>query len=161
MKSGRNPLILGAALIVVLVALFLILKPGDSDDSDAPVVTNSATGSQELPATGKKAKPKPQPIPTVVIRNGEPVDGVLGIEVDQGDQIKFKVESDVDEEIHVHGYDISKDVSAGDSTTLSSGPQPASQSIPAFATVPTHPSAHPSRAGTSSPAGAAFPPSFP
>ncbi len=118
MKSGRNPLILGAVLIVVLAALFLILKPGDSDDSSDPVVTNSATETQEQPAT-KKAKPKPPPVPTVVIKNGEPVDGVLGIEVDQGDQIKFKVESDVDEEIHVHGYDISKDVSAGDSTTLS------------------------------------------
>ncbi len=118
MKSGRNPLILGAVLIVVLAALFLILKPGDSDDSSDPVVTNSATETQEQPAT-KKAKPKPPPVPTVVIKNGEPVDGVLGIEVDQGDQIKFKVESDVDEEIHVHGYDISKDVSAGGSTTLS------------------------------------------
>lgn len=118
MKSGRNPLILGAVLIVVLVALFLILKPGDSDDSSGPIVINSATGT-EGQAPAKKSKPKPPPVPTVVIKNGEPVDGVLGIEVDQGDQIKFKVESDVDEEIHVHGYDISKDVSAGDSTTLS------------------------------------------
>ncbi len=117
MKSGRNPLILGAVLIVVLVALFLILKPGDSDDSSGPIVINSATGT-EGQAPAKKSKPKPPPVPTVVIKNGEPVDGVLGIEVDQGDQIKFKVESDVDEEIHVHGYDISKDVSAGGSVTL-------------------------------------------
>ena len=119
MKSGRNPLILGAALIVVLVALFLILKPGDSDDSDAPVVTNSATGSQELPATGKKAKPKPQPIPTVVIRNGEPVDGVLGIEVDQGDQIKFKVESDVYLVMHLRPPGTTQAQSAVHCTTLS------------------------------------------
>ncbi|HTU15243.1 MAG TPA: hypothetical protein VMF31_08595 [Solirubrobacterales bacterium] len=119
MKSGRNPLILAAILIVAAVALFLVLKPGDSGD-DAPVVTNSATGPQQTKPAGKAAsKPEPAPVPTVIVKNGEPVDGVLGIEVDQGDRITFKVESDVDEEIHVHGFDISKDVAAGGSSTLS------------------------------------------
>jgi len=117
MKSGRNPIILAAVLIIAAIALFVILNPGDSDD-DAPVVTNSATEQPDA-QPAEKAKPKPPPVPTVIVKNGEPVDGVLGIEVDQGDQISFKVESDVDEEIHVHGYDISKDVAAGGSVTLS------------------------------------------
>lgn len=118
MKLGRNPLILAAVLIIAVIALFLVLKPGGDDDSDAPVVTNSATQKQAA-KPDQKAKPKPPPIPTVIVKDGQPVDGVLGIEVDEGDQIRFKVESDTDGEIHVHGFDISKNVTAGGSAKLS------------------------------------------
>lgn len=123
MNSRRNNFAIAGALIVVAVVLFLILKPDSSDKSQK--VTNSATAGV-TGSTGatdstqpKKAKPKPPPVPTVIVKNGTPVDGVLGIEVNKGDQITFKVISDVDEEIHVHGYDISKDVTAGGSVTLS------------------------------------------
>ena len=30
-----------------------------------------------------------------------------------GERIHFVVESDVDEEVHLHGYDVAKDVTAG------------------------------------------------
>jgi hypothetical protein len=119
MNLGRSPLILGTVLIVTAVALFLALRPGDSDESDGPVVANSATEETKAKPAKKKSKPKPPPVPTVVVKNGEPVDGVLGIEVDEGEQITFEVKSDVDEEIHVHGFDLSKDVSAGSSARLS------------------------------------------
>jgi len=120
MKSGRNPLILGAILVVAVIALFLVLRPGESDDSEGPVVTNSATEQNETePAEKKKSKPKPPPVPTVVVKNGEPVDGVLGIEVNEGENITFEVKSDVDEEIHVHGFDITQDVAAGGTAKLS------------------------------------------
>jgi hypothetical protein len=52
-------------------------------------------------------------VPTIVVRNGEPVGGVQELEYSAGDQIRFKVESDVADEIHVHGYDLMKDVAAG------------------------------------------------
>jgi len=39
------------------------------------------------------------------------------IEVDKGDTIEFRIKSDADHEIHMHGYDIAKDVSAGGSVT--------------------------------------------
>jgi hypothetical protein len=51
--------------------------------------------------------------PTVVIRNGEPVGGVQELEYSAGDEIRFRVESDVADEVHVHGYDLSEDVPAG------------------------------------------------
>lgn len=53
--------------------------------------------------------------PTIVIRNGEPVGGVEELEYSAGDQIRFTVESDVADEVHVHGYDLSQDVTAGGS----------------------------------------------
>jgi len=52
-------------------------------------------------------------VPTVVVRDGEPVGGVQTLEFDAGDEIRFQVSSDAAEEIHVHGYDVSKEVPAG------------------------------------------------
>lgn len=52
-------------------------------------------------------------VPTVVIRNGEPVGGVKELEYNAGDEIRFEVSSDVADEVHVHGYDLSQNVPAG------------------------------------------------
>jgi hypothetical protein len=52
-------------------------------------------------------------VPTIVIRDGEPVDGVAEIVVSAGEDVRFKVTSDQTEEIHVHGYDLAQTVPAG------------------------------------------------
>jgi hypothetical protein len=52
-------------------------------------------------------------VPTVVIRDGEPVGGIAELEYDAGDQIRFEVSSDIADEVHVHGYDLSQDLAAG------------------------------------------------
>jgi hypothetical protein len=52
-------------------------------------------------------------VPTIVVRDGEPVDGVAELEFSAGEEVRFRVSSDQAEEIHVHGYDISEDVPAG------------------------------------------------
>ena len=54
-------------------------------------------------------------MPTIVVRDGEPVGGVQTLEYTAGEEIRFRVSSDKAEEIHVHGYDIAKDVPAGGS----------------------------------------------
>ena len=51
-------------------------------------------------------------IPTIVIRNGEPVGGIRELEYSAGDEVRFRVESDVADEVHVHGYDLMEDVPA-------------------------------------------------
>ena len=52
-------------------------------------------------------------VPTIVVRDGEPVGGIQTLEFEAGEEIRFRVSSDAAEEIHVHGYDIAKDVPAG------------------------------------------------
>ncbi len=52
-------------------------------------------------------------MPTIEFENGEPVGGIEKIEVNAGERVRFKVHSDVAEEVHVHGYDLMKDVPAG------------------------------------------------
>jgi hypothetical protein len=56
---------------------------------------------------------------TIVVKNGEPVGGVQRLEYSAGEQIEFTVDSDVADEIHVHGYDLMKDVPAGGSVSFS------------------------------------------
>jgi hypothetical protein len=58
-------------------------------------------------------------IPTIVVRDGEPVDGVAELEFSAGEEVRFRVSSDQAEEIHVHGYDISEDVPAGGTVEVS------------------------------------------
>ena len=52
-------------------------------------------------------------VPTIEVRDGEPVGGVQTLEFSAGEEIRFRVSSDATEEIHVQGYDIGKEVPAG------------------------------------------------
>ena len=49
--------------------------------------------------------------------DGKAVGGVQTVSVKKGDRARFKVVSDADHEIHLHGFDIAKDVKAGGSVT--------------------------------------------
>ena len=42
----------------------------------------------------------------------EPVGGIRELEYSAGDEVRFRVESDVADEVHVHGYDLMEDVPA-------------------------------------------------
>jgi hypothetical protein len=47
------------------------------------------------------------------VRDGRPVGGVRRLTFRKGATIAFAVRSDTAAEVHVHGYDIAKDVAAG------------------------------------------------
>lgn len=87
------------------------------EDESAPAKVACA----ELEGGTSAAKPGDNPesasmggkVPTVVIRDGEPVGGIAELEYDAGGQIRFEVSSDVADEVHVHGYDLSQNVAAG------------------------------------------------
>lgn len=118
---SRTRLAVGAIFtLFVLVALFVILQPDDDDDS-GPTATGGevARQAEEAKEAPEKQKPAPKPlVPTVVVKDGEPRGGILEIDANDGDEIEFTVRSDIDEEIHVHGYDISKDIAAGGSASV-------------------------------------------
>src|SRR5687768_16300598 len=111
----RTPALIGAAALVVLVALFLILR-GDDDGPEsktaAPTTSQSTTTeSTTRETTTEEPKPKPEPeVETIVLEDGQPVGGVQELEFDEGDDIRFRVESDVTDHVHLHGYDVFQDV---------------------------------------------------
>jgi hypothetical protein len=96
MNSNIARALAGVAAILIAVVLLVVLK----DDSDS--------------GTEKMTKG----VPTIVVKNGKPVGGIRQLTYEKGDQIRFKVESDVSDEIHVHGYDVMKDVEAGGSVSF-------------------------------------------
>lgn len=64
--------------------------------------------------TAATQEPRPKPaIATIEVRDGQPVGGVRRLRFKKGSTIAFIVASDSAGEIHLHGYDVAKDVSAG------------------------------------------------
>ncbi len=98
MNSNVTRAVVGALIVVVAIVLLIVLKNNDSSTS------------KSSNASGK--------VPTIVVKNGKPVGGIRDLTYNRGEQIHFVVESDVSDEVHVHGYDIMKDVKAGGSVSF-------------------------------------------
>ena len=114
MSNGKRAALL-VALVVIAVVGFIVLKPDDTSKKQAA----EPAPAQPTTTTKKKTeKPKPPPIPKVTIKDGKPVGGVKKLSFDKGERVRFVVESDVSDEIHVHGYDLMKDVEAGSKVTF-------------------------------------------
>jgi hypothetical protein len=118
----RNPLargLIGMAAVAAVVVLFVVLAGGDDDNSGttATTETQATTGTTDQ----KPAQPQPaQPaVERIVVVGGKPRGGVERLSFDSGERVQFTVTSDVADEVHVHGYDISKDVPAGGSVRFS------------------------------------------
>lgn len=92
MSSNTAKVALGAGAIVIAIVLLVVLEGG----------SGNGKSSNE---SGK--------VPMIVVKHGKPVGGIQGLTYNEGEQIRFVVESDVSDEVHVHGYDIMKDVEAG------------------------------------------------
>jgi hypothetical protein len=86
----------GIAVVLVAVVLLVVLKNNDSSGT-----SSSSSG-----------------VTTIVIKDGEPVGGVKQLTYNEGERVRFKVDSDVSDEVHMHGYDIMKDVKAGGSVSF-------------------------------------------
>jgi hypothetical protein len=98
------------ALLTAFVIAVGLAACGGSSSTETNEATNGAT---TRPADGPESASMGGKVPTVVIRDGEPVGGIEELEYDAGDQIRFEVTSDVADEVHVHGYDLMQDVPAG------------------------------------------------
>lgn len=85
---------IGVVVLVAAVVLLVVLSSGGSSDTTTKGVT------------------------TIAIENGKPVGGIAQLTYNEGEQVRFKVDSDVSDEIHMHGYDIMKDVEAGGSVSF-------------------------------------------
>ena len=134
----RAGVVLGG--LAVLLIVFVVLRGNDdngsSSSSSAPQTTTTSSGADSTasdPASGSTSTATststttsstgststattPEPaVQTVRVVNGQPAGGIKTISYTKGDQIRLKVQSDTADEIHVHGYDLKKDVTAGGS----------------------------------------------
>jgi hypothetical protein len=124
----RLTIVVGA--IVVLVVAYVVFAGGSDDNKTT--ATQPASASASAPATasdgttsattsgGTTATQPPAPVPpTVRVVNAKPQGGIQKLNFNKGDQINFRVVSDTADEIHVHGYDLMKNVPKGGSVTFS------------------------------------------
>ena len=88
MGTGLKVAFLAAAVVAALV-LLVVLRPGG--DEAGPDVARAE----------------------LVVREGE-VSGPQRIELEQGQQFVLVVDADVADEVHVHGYDLLRDVGPGE-----------------------------------------------
>lgn len=97
-----------AASIALAVLAFVLLKP--DDEPSRPAATTDTR------ATAARATPTPTPgseVTTIRFRAGKPVGGVKKITVRNGETVRFVAGADVTDEVHLHGYDISRPVAPG------------------------------------------------
>jgi cytoskeletal protein RodZ len=81
---------------------------------------SGGSGSDDSGSETGTTEDQPSPtVQTVNVVNGQPQGGVKRLEASKGDTVRFKVQSDVADEIHVHGYDLMKDVEKGGSVSFS------------------------------------------
>ena len=97
---------LGLAVLAIAGAIVLFVVLSDSDSDSGGTTTSATTQS----SSGEPAQALPT---TIVVRGGKPVGGVQELAFEKGGRIRFIVQSDVAGEVHLHGYDIAKDVEAG------------------------------------------------
>jgi plastocyanin len=112
-RNSRIALLAAAAVVAVVAIVIIGTGGGDGNDS-----TTAAQTTPAAPAQGPGATTPPKPaIQVITVKNGKAVGGVQTVSVKNGDRARFKVVSDADHEIHLHGFDIAKDVKAGGSVT--------------------------------------------
>jgi hypothetical protein len=107
--------LLGLAGAAILVVLFFVLRPGDDDDDQAAPPPPPATGATTAGTTTTTTTPKPSG-PTqirIVVRGGRVIGGLRRARLERGERAVLIVRADVSDHVHLHGYDIMRDVSPG------------------------------------------------
>ena len=119
----RNALIV-AGTVALAAALFLVLRPDDTDDPSAgPLVTTASTTVETGTTTVTAPPPPPGPPPparvTIAVRGGLPVGGVRRVTVARGRRGVLRITSDVSDHVHLHGYNVMRDVGPGQPAQIS------------------------------------------
>jgi len=101
--------------VVALVAIFLVVRP--RDEAGAPGMTGSSgTPSERREEDGgntiqpSQTTPAPEALELEIEVEDGKVQGPDTATVKVGDGVDLVVEADVSDEVHVHGYDLTADV---------------------------------------------------
>ncbi len=107
----------------MLLATLLLAVTGcaSGDDTKAADSSTSATGSPAGSAGETSGEPTPNQKTvqiTVSVRDGKVTPKPRRVSIPLGDQVRLQVTSDVDDELHVHGFDVEEPLEAGRTTTV-------------------------------------------
>ena len=107
-----------ALAAVAAVVLFVALRPAgdEEDDVDAaePTATRStATRTTETRAATTTTLPRRPDVVRINVRGGRPLGGARKLSVRRGATVRIVVTADVADHVHVHGFDLMRDVRPG------------------------------------------------
>ena len=101
--------------------LLAVAGCSSGDDASSANSSTSPTGSPSSSASETSSEPTPTQKTvqiTVSVRDGKVTPKPRRVAVPLGDQVRLQVTSDVDDELHVHGFDIEEPLEAGRTTTV-------------------------------------------
>jgi hypothetical protein len=120
---------IGLGALVLAVILFILLRPDDSDDTSATTPTGETTTSVETTTEATTevtttvettteqtttTEPADQAVRVRIrVEGGQPVGGAQDHDVDEGEEVVLIVTADVEDEVHLHGYDLAANVAPG------------------------------------------------
>jgi FtsP/CotA-like multicopper oxidase with cupredoxin domain len=115
---GQRLTFLGIAAVIAVVAVILLAGGGDETDNAADSARTPAATAAPTAAEGDAtATPTPTatPKPPPLLQAGK----VKTLTYNQGDTVRFRVRNDKAEEVHIHGYDIKKELAANETADVS------------------------------------------
>ena len=115
-RSHSRPI----ALSLCALALIASVTGCGGDKESAPATTSEPLTTETTPPPTTQAPP-PQPTVrtiTIVVEGGNPVGGIQRPNIEKDERIVLVVRSDVADEVHLHGYDLSREVPAGGTTSI-------------------------------------------
>jgi hypothetical protein len=115
--SRNQRLGLLAAAVAVVVAAIVIAGGGDDDDESAQApnapAADTATGGSPTATTPAAPEAVRPDVQRITLRDLEPVGGVREIKAAKGDTVQIAVTVDEADEIHLHGYDLTREAAPG------------------------------------------------
>jgi hypothetical protein len=104
-------------VLALFASGFLLASCGGDDGESAGTTTEETTSeTTTTTTTTTETTPPPPPGPTeirIVVVDGAPSGGIVREKVEKNDRVVLIVRSDVSDHIHLHGYDIMRDVAPG------------------------------------------------
>lgn len=113
----------GFLAVLALFSAGLVLASCGGDDSESAETTTQATSTTDstttVTTTTETTPPSAGPTEIrIVVVNGAPKGGIVRETVDKGDRVVLVVRSDVADHVHLHGYDVMRDVAPGSPARL-------------------------------------------
>ena len=108
-------------LAAVAASVVALVGCGGNDGTDAVTTTETVataptdtTTTETAPAETTRAAPAAQAqLVTIRVVGGQPQGGIQRPTIDQGEKVVLVVRSDSGEAVHLHGYNLEKDIAPG------------------------------------------------
>ena len=119
MSRNQRLSFLGIAAVIAIVAIIVLTVGGGSDDTTTDDSANTSaqqTATATATPTAEDGQEESTPTPTPTPKPQPPLlqaGKVAKLRFKEGETVRFRVRHDGPEHVHIHGYDIMKDIEPG------------------------------------------------